>query len=125
MPDYQNSILNVSASILNHYGVTTAYSTLKILDQELKKDYKHVILMVLDGMGINILNHNLSSDSLLRKNIKTTLVGLSANDYSFDHGNIVRVATDSSGHLGWTNIIKSMILSQPFFNTITITRIKY
>jgi len=103
VPDYQNSILNISASILNHYGVSTEYKTLKILDQELEKDYKHVILMVLDGMGINILNHNLSSDALLRKNLKTTLTSVfPPTTVAATTAMLSGLPPISSGHLGWT-----------------------
>ncbi|MDD2259891.1 MAG: alkaline phosphatase family protein [Acholeplasmataceae bacterium] len=123
VPDYQNSILNVSASILNHYGVTTAYSTLKILDQELKKDYKHVILMVLDGMGINILNHNLSSDSLLRKNLKTTLSSVFPPTTTAATTAILSgLPPISSGHLGWTQYnqiddsITTVFLNTDYYN---------
>lgn len=123
VPDYQNSILNISASILNHYGVTTEYATLKLLDQELEKKYKHVILMVLDGMGINILNHNLSSDSLLRKNLKTTLTSVfPPTTVAATTAMLSGLPPIRSGHLGWTQYnqiddsVTTVFLNTDYYN---------
>ena len=32
------------------------YNTLPLLDEILKRDYKHVIVMLLDSLGINVLS---------------------------------------------------------------------
>ncbi len=72
MVNYKHNLINVTNSLLKHYNAKTHHNTLQLLDEYLAKNYKHVIVMLLDGMGINILN-NLPKDSFLRKNIKTTL----------------------------------------------------
>lgn len=69
-PDYNNSILNVTNSILHFYGIKTEYSGIKILDKKLDRNYNHVVLILLDGMGINIINNHLNENAGLRKNIK-------------------------------------------------------
>ncbi|MBE6449151.1 MAG: hypothetical protein E7013_00415 [Alphaproteobacteria bacterium] len=68
-PDYKHSILNISSTLLKYYGVETPYASLEKLEKELNKDYKNVILMIFDGLGIDILNKNLPKDSLLQKHI--------------------------------------------------------
>lgn len=55
-PDYNNCLVNVSNSILNHYGVKTCHNTLKELDEYLDKDYKNVVLILYDGFGSKLLN---------------------------------------------------------------------
>ena len=55
-PNYQNSILNLINSILHYYHVETKYNGIDILDQKLEKKYKNIVLIILDGMGENILN---------------------------------------------------------------------
>lgn len=55
MPDYEHCILNLITSILKNYGVETNYHGLEKVDKCLKKQYKNVVLVVLDGMGENIL----------------------------------------------------------------------
>lgn len=67
-PDYDHSILSTITSILKYYQVDTPYKTLDSLDKKLKKDYKNVVLIVLDGMGKNILDSlpsNYFSNNLL------------------------------------------------------------
>lgn len=56
LPDYKNSILNLINSILHYYHVETKYNGINILDQKLEKKYKNIVLIILDGMGDNILN---------------------------------------------------------------------
>jgi hypothetical protein len=68
LPDYKNSILNITSSILKSYGINSRYSTLDLLDSVLEKRYKNVVLMIFDGMGIDILENNLPDDSFLRRN---------------------------------------------------------
>lgn len=69
-PNYNHSILGIPNSILKHYGVKNKYPTLPKLDAELAKNYKNVVLMILDGMGVDMIKHNLSPFSYLRRHIK-------------------------------------------------------
>lgn len=55
MPNYEKSILNLVNSILKHYNVETKYKELPELKEILKKDYKNIVLVILDGMGEHIL----------------------------------------------------------------------
>ena len=66
-PNYNNSILNLINSILRSYNVQTKYDGLTILDNYLKKQYKNVVLIILDGMGEHILK-NISPNGFFRSN---------------------------------------------------------
>ncbi len=55
MPNYEHSILNLITSVLKHYDVETKYTGLEKIDKMLEKQYRNVILVILDGMGENIL----------------------------------------------------------------------
>lgn len=57
-PDYEHSILNLINSILKHYKVETKYATLPKLDKILEKEYKNIVLIILDGMGEHILKNS-------------------------------------------------------------------
>ncbi len=70
-PDYNNSILNLMSSILKHYNVETNHNSLEILDKKLEKNYKNVVLIVLDGMGQHILEHTSKDGYFLKKDIRT------------------------------------------------------
>lgn len=67
MPDYNHCILNLITSILKSYKVETKYNSLEKLDKLLEKQYKNVVLVILDGMGENILK-NISPDGIFSKN---------------------------------------------------------
>jgi len=68
-PDYNECIVNLSNSILNHYGVKTENSTLPVADSVLAKNKKHVVVVLLDGLGINILEKHLYYRDFLRRNL--------------------------------------------------------
>lgn len=66
--NYQKSLVSVINSFIKYYGKKTYHNSLDILDKELSKEYKHVVLMLLDGAGTKILKKNLSENDFL--NIK-------------------------------------------------------
>ena len=71
-PDYQNSLANLPNSILKKFGAEPAGDSLPLLDKYLEKDYKNIILILLDGMGRNIVEKHLSPDGPFRSNYKGT-----------------------------------------------------
>ena len=58
LPDYNDSILNLSCSILNHYGIAAKHPGLPEVDSILSQNFKHVVVILLDGLGMNILENN-------------------------------------------------------------------
>lgn len=70
-PDYTNSIMNLSCSVLNHFGVPVKHNTLNAADKVLQKNYKHVVVILLDGLGVNILEKHLEPSAFLRKHLLT------------------------------------------------------
>ncbi len=65
-PDYSNSILNFSCSILKYFGVKPKHSTLSSADKILNKNFKHVVVILLDGFGVNIMEKHLAPSDFLR-----------------------------------------------------------
>lgn len=74
-PDYENSILSTITSILKYYGIDNGHKSLAILDKKLKKKYKNVVLLVLDGMGEQVLNV-LSKNGYFKKNELTCVTSV-------------------------------------------------
>ena len=66
-PDYNNSIVNLACSVMKHYGADNHHETLAIFDNYLEKNYKNVVVMLLDGLGVDALEHHLDKGSFLRK----------------------------------------------------------
>ena len=72
-PDWNNSNLNISATLAEFLNAPNKNATLQILKQELKKDYKNVVFICLDGFGIFPIKKNLKRKDFLRKNVVQTL----------------------------------------------------
>ena len=54
-PDYKTGMLNLMASLMQHYDVKTPYSTHPIVDKLLAGKYDNVFLILIDGMGSKII----------------------------------------------------------------------
>ena len=68
-PDYKNCIANLPNSILRKFGVTPAGDTLPLLDRYLEKDYRNIVVILLDGMGKSILERHLEKDGAFRSHL--------------------------------------------------------
>ena len=55
LPDYDNCLVNLANSVLKKYGAKTLANTLKLADKYLEKKYKNVVVILLDAMGISII----------------------------------------------------------------------
>ena len=69
LPDYKNCIANLPNSILKKFDVPTVGNTLPLLDKYLEKDYKNIIVILLDGMGKVILERHLNADGAFRSHL--------------------------------------------------------
>lgn len=97
-PDFKNNIVNISATIAEFLGCPNDKPILPKLAKQLKKGYKNVVFLILDGMGINPINKNLSDNSFLKKNIKQVVTSVFpstttnattsfwTNKYPMEHG---------------------------------------
>ena len=65
MPNYENCILGTITSILKYYNVETKHKSSEKIDKILQqKEYKNVIVLLLDGLGEYILNEDLPNGYL-------------------------------------------------------------
>ncbi|MBE7074646.1 MAG: alkaline phosphatase family protein [Clostridiales bacterium] len=97
-PDFKNCNLNISATLAEFLGAPNNKPTLSILKEELAKNYKNVVFICFDGLGINPIEKNLKPNDFLRKNIVQTLTStfpstttnattsLLLNKYPLEHG---------------------------------------
>ncbi|HHU23696.1 MAG: GrpB family protein [Bacilli bacterium] len=67
-PDFSHSLLNVVSSVQHHFNSVSPFSTLPSVDKALK-GAKHVVLMVLDGLGKNILEYHLTKKHFIRQKV--------------------------------------------------------
>ncbi len=66
-PDYFNCGLNVASSIMNYFGAPCAHKTHPVVDTYLAEAPNHVVLMLFDGMSMDVLRRALPEDSFLRR----------------------------------------------------------
>ena len=69
MPDYKNCIANLPNSILKKFGAGPVGDTLPMLEPYLEKNYKNIIVFLLDGMGKAILERHLEPDGPFRSHL--------------------------------------------------------
>lgn len=68
MPDYKHCILGTITSILKYYNVDSKHKSSEKIDKILnEKNYKNVVLLILDGMG-DIVLKNIDENGYFRKN---------------------------------------------------------
>lgn len=73
-PDYENCGVNLLSSISAYCGMTPLHKTHPYLDALLqKKQYRNIILMLFDGMGVDMLEKTLPENAFLRRHMAHTL----------------------------------------------------
>ncbi|MCR5803044.1 MAG: alkaline phosphatase family protein [Clostridia bacterium] len=70
LPNYGNCLVNLSNSILKNFGVEPVSPTLKTADKILEGNkHRNVVVVILDAMGISILEKHLKPDGFLRSHL--------------------------------------------------------
>lgn len=72
-PNFKKNIINISATLSEYLGNKTEKSTLPLLKEYLKDDYKNIVFIIFDGLGMNPININLDDNSFIKSNIKDVL----------------------------------------------------
>lgn len=123
-PDYNNSILNVSHTILDYYKAESKYPVIPELKKVLDLGFKHVALILLDGMGTNILEKHLDDQSFLRKHmIKKITSVFPPTTVAATNAVLTTKPPIVSGYLGWVQYFKKentnhvVFLNEDFYDT--------
>lgn len=118
-PDYNNSIANLGCSILKYFGIKPPNSPLPAADALFNKRYKNVVVLLLDGMGVNILKKHLSPDGFFLRNMvceysstfpPTTVAATTAIDSG--------LFPNQSAWLGWTGYFEEIDRNVVYFLNI-------
>ena len=120
-PDYNNSIVNLSCSVLKYFNIPVKHSTLPEADRILEeRNPNNVVILLFDAMGISILNRHLPENSFTRQHIVKTISS------TFPPTTVAATTAVNSGltpletgWLGWISYFKEIddnIIT--FFNTL-------
>jgi predicted AlkP superfamily pyrophosphatase or phosphodiesterase len=122
-PDYTNSIINVSHTILDFYHADTRYPVIPELKEKLSENIKHVCLVLLDGMGINIIEKHLNPDTFIRKNLEKKITSIfPPTTVAATNAVLTTNLPYQSGYLGWVQYFKkedtnlTVFLNEDFYD---------
>lgn len=123
--NYEETITNLSNSILRHFNIETYHNTLPFIDKILDKNYKNVIVVLCDGMGSILLDEVLDNDSFLIKNrIKTITSVFPPTTTAATTSMLSGLNPNEHGWLGWDLYFKkeNEVITM-FLNTLKDTDI--
>ncbi len=72
-PDYSNSNLNAINSVLAHYGAAPHHPTHPVLDDELANVRRNLVVLVLDGLGVDAIERHVAPDGFFRRNLRAEM----------------------------------------------------
>lgn len=106
--NYNETLTNIGASIQKYFKLSPNHNTLPVLDNYLTKYHpKNVVLILLDGLGTNILNRSLPKNAFLRKNLKTSLATVfPATTAAATTSVRTGLNPVEHGYLGWTMYVE-------------------
>lgn len=124
-PNYTNNIINISNSLLKYYNCPIKYKTLPILDQALAKNYNHVMFIILDGLGLNIINTHLKETDYFKKHLKSVIHSVFPPTTVAATNAILKGEPPfATGFLGWSqynkyeNVSEIVFLNEDYYNPI-------
>ncbi len=97
-PNFSKNIINISSSLELFLNGSTDKPTLKKLDKAIHGNYKNIVFIIFDGLGINPLKINLNKGAFLRKKCQDSLTSvfpstttnattsIITNKYPLEHG---------------------------------------
>ena len=104
LPDYNRCLVNLSQSILKHFGVETSANTLPEVDAMLDKGYSNVVVLLLDGMGVETMERILDKEGPFRRNLKLSYSSVFPPTTVAATTSLLSGKMPSShGWLGWDN----------------------
>lgn len=117
LPDFNNTFLNVISSIRKYYNYDYKYPTNKDIDKVLEgSNIKRVVIMILDGLGVNVLK-NLDNESILNKNVYKVINSIYPSTTSAATISIISgLAPIETSYTGWHNYLKEIKKDVVLFN---------
>ncbi|HPR18078.1 MAG TPA: alkaline phosphatase family protein [Candidatus Cloacimonadota bacterium] len=122
LPDYRNSIVNLTASILTAFGVSPHHPPLEQLT--LPQENRNIVLFILDGFGYN-LYCKYAAETFLAKHFVSTLTSVFPPTTSAAVTSLTTGRTPlEHGAIGWTLFFKEFAKNidyLPNWDSITAT----
>lgn len=102
IPDYNNCLVNLSNSVLKHFGIEPFHETIKEVDKMLEGN-DQVIVFLFDGMGSFLLEKHLDVDNYMRMNVRHKLSSVfPPTTVAATDAFLLAKYPVETGYLGWT-----------------------
>ncbi len=113
-PNFNNCQIGIISGFRNNFGYDYKYP---IIDGVFDKYYKKMIILILDGLGTNILMNNLAENSFLRRHYLKTITSIfpsttAASTTSMKSG----LSPYRTGWTGWENYFREIDKNIVLFN---------
>lgn len=73
-PEYGKCTANIACSVLKHFGIGPPNPTYTVFDRLLaEREYKNIVVLLLDGLGTDIIGRHLKPDGFFRSNFVCSL----------------------------------------------------
>ncbi|MBQ4046529.1 MAG: phosphodiesterase [Lachnospiraceae bacterium] len=119
MPDYRNCLVNLSSSIMRYFGAEPSHETLPLADRLLTGNYRNVILILLDGLGLKMLENNLKPDGFLASHLAGDYLSVfPPTTVAATTGLLSGLYPCESGWLGWDCYIPSIDRNVTMFRNV-------
>jgi len=122
-PNYKQSILNIAGSLMHRYGVDSDLSGIKELDEEFKYSYKHVVVILLDGLGSNVLKQHLTPMDAFRVYTRKEITSVfPPTTVAATNAFLSGMPPISNGWIGWVQYFPNedvnnvVFLNQDYYN---------
>ena len=69
LPNYDSCLVNLASSMLVHFGAKATAPTLPLADSYMAKGYRNVVVLLLDALGVSILEKHLFPDGFFRSHL--------------------------------------------------------
>ena len=108
-PNYKKSVVNIISSVKRFYRIQTEVPTIQKLDSKLNRMYKNVVLIVLCGVGENMLRGCLKpGDFLIRQMTDTVTAVCPSYSAVCDPSCITGLCPNEHGRLGQNMFFKEL-----------------
>lgn len=105
IPNYNHSSLNIISSIRNNFGYSSKYD---IIHNLFDKKYKRVVLLLLDGLGVNVLNDNIPNGILAKHYFSKVNCVFPSTTAASTTSIISGLTPLESGWTGWENYVSEL-----------------
>ncbi|MDR1905752.1 MAG: alkaline phosphatase family protein [Clostridiales bacterium] len=115
-PDYARNIVNIPNSLAKYFHAETKGATLPLLDASLSGGYKNVVLLIMDGMGSEMLKKHIP-DGFLSSHKKTDLSSVFPSTTTAALTSLCSGLTPAEhGWMGWSCYFNDLNICVDLFN---------